>query len=340
MKRLFILAASAAMLMVSCDRSPVSIPEGQTSIVVKISGPGGGTRFSDTPATTSTTSVSITGGRNYVYVVEGSTITWQEALTAVPGGAGQTLASTAGEGGGQRYFPKTAKIYILANIPASILAPESFTTMTDIEEAIVAISTTALSDYTKPAMGNVGGTPKSLDEVLGEGTATPTATANVTISPLFTRVELAGVNGGTRMASFTLAGVYLNNYHSSYSMTGAGSELKDSGKSTTFNLASWLGDEPGASWSSDADNVTDQETIVPAEDKVWAYHVGAGTLVKVILHLTDPMVYEIDTPASGEEPEKLRTEATALKIDGNPVTEAFLTVSNYTRSYSTPSSWP
>lgn len=324
MKNLFLSAALAALLWgVSCSTSE-TVPVGKASITVKITSPSAATRAVEDPADalTPVTPDITPGGTHYVYVVEGGTVVHAEPLTEEAEGAtGQALKA------GAKDFAPDAGVYVLVNIPDNIIAPGGLNTMTEIAGAISEIvytgdpGTEHNTSYKYPAMGNYDGLAKQIDEADAD---TGVATVEVEISPLFARVELQGIKGGKWIKSFKVKNVWIDDYFSSFSMTGAGSVMNSMGQKyeTAAQIpAGWFGD-PVAELPWDRDTSTDP--IVPETDKVWAYHVGAGSLVRIIVELSD--VYRF--PADGSDPESPDTGAPATIVTG----PTFVTVTGYAQN--------
>ena len=281
MKKLFFaVAAIAAMISVSCvtERPTPVTKDGKVSITVSIPGFGSSTRMAQTPASTMTPAFK-TGGTHYVYVLDGEAVIYSEALTT---GGKITLK---GIGGVAESFPKGAEVYVLANIPADIASPDKLGSMTDITNAVSAISASAggaNTDYEHPAMGNVTGAAAKI----GEANASNVASVSVPISPLYARVEIKGIKGSEWISAFTLANVYIDNYYSSFSMIGKGSVLNNAGTSTSI-LSKQFGDAvTGGNWTAPS-----ATPVTAGGSNVWAYHVGPGTLVKVIFELSSYSAY-------------------------------------------------
>ncbi len=229
MKKLFFAAAAAAMVMgVSCTESTPD--NGNASITVRISGPSSSTRAIETPADENPAPMIDENGTHFVYVISGGTIVHSEPLTAITEGSVQPLA------GGAKQFSPNSQVYILANIPANTTGgnPANFGSMTSIENAVSAISyapgDSHNTSYEYPAMGNY----KGIAAAIGSPNESGVATAAVSLEPLFARVELQGIEGGEWIKSFTVKNVYIDEYYSSFSMTGEGSVIHSMGQAATI----------------------------------------------------------------------------------------------------------
>ncbi len=305
MKKLFLAtAALAAMISVSCvAEKPIANDGEKVSITVKLAGANGTTR-ADEAAADPAQAPSITGG--YIYVLDNNTVLKAEAI---PSGA-----STVTIDGGNKVYPQSASVYVIANVPANVSGASSFGSMTDIQNAVSAISYAGAginTDYETPAMANVGGAVP-----VGTPDGNMNTTVSVNISPLFARVEIKGLEGGTDaqgqtwIKSFKLANVYLDNYYSSFSMTGAGSDLHFAGTNTT-TLSGQFGDPVTMAAAAN--------TIAPTNG-VWAYHVGPGSLVHVVFKLSEFTAWD---EVSG---------APSSTADSTISTPTYLTVDSYSQS--------
>ena len=312
MKKLFFAAAAAAMVMgVSCTETTSN--DGNASITVKISGPSSATRIAD-EAATEVVPVIDPDGTHYVYVLEGNAVVHKEPLTALESGEQQTLAD------GEKIFKPGSKVYILANIPENTTGgdPAAYASMGAIEAAISAISFSAghNADYETPAMGNSTGAAATIGTANDDGLAT----VAISLTPLFTRVELQGIKGGEWIKSFTVKNVYLDNYYPSFSMTGVGSGLQSLGEAASVP-SGWFGDEMSANNTWEAG---DTDPVTAGAGQVWAYHVGAGSLVRVLIELENVIRFEAEvgdptTPSANPE--------------SNPVAgPTFVTVTGYTQT--------
>jgi hypothetical protein len=282
MKKILLFAAAAAMAFTSCiEGGGTVIPEGETTITVKIAGLHNvETRAIESPASdnTSTPLLNAASVKNgWVYVLDpNGNVVGNEELEIPQPDAGQEI-----EDG--RTFDKSSVVYILANYPANLtnalgesVTPASLTTLEAIKAAqaqIVYDATTPANshntNYLEPAMANVDGVPSELEAPQGG-----TATAQVTIAPLFARVELAGLTGtGAQLYNYEVAGVYLDNYYSAFSMSGEGVGEKHSAGNEDNFPAGWIGDVYTTPVASNGKGYT------PGTNQVWAYHAGAATLV-------------------------------------------------------------
>ncbi len=319
MKKLFLLAALAAMAFASCEKGP-KVPAGQASITIKIAGESATRAYS---APVSDFIPEITTG--YIYVVEGTTILHSETLTARPGTAGQTLADG-------RLFPATSQIYVLANVPSDVTGYTEFGSFTDIQNAVSEISYSAPrnTDYKHPAMGNKDGLLVGVTE-----TSEGVAEVEVSIAPLYARIELAGVKAGEWIQRFKVTGVWLDDYNTSFSMTGVGKTLKSMGQDVSVLNSTWFGDMTPAAALSDGgwaswsilDDASRQNSVKPTEG-IWAYHVGGGSTARFIIELTDVYAYPPMDPEDLSQGPNSMGQATLIQ-NGEGGNTVYITVSGY-----------
>ncbi len=322
MKKLFLTAALAAMAMVSCDKGPAASSEGDTRVVVKISGAQPSTRMTGTAATTSTAPALDAA---YVYVLDtDGDVVWKEDLDVLAAqGAGHMI------GDGERFSPDV-RIFVIGNYPLPDVVPANLNSWTDIQNATTLAANNV--NYLRPAMSNYNTDTKSSVPVniianADEGTAT----VNVPISPLYSRIELHQVKGGAHVVSFDVAAVYLNNYYPKFTMTGVGKEKYEHVDGST-NFTGVLGDVGPWVATATTPNTANTAIAKPDATKVWAYHTGAGSVATFIVKLTDIKILEVLTPASDENPEEELATEPSTPIDpetGDEMIEAYIAVTGY-----------
>ena len=334
MKKLFFVAALAAMVFASCERTD-SIPADQSKIVVKLNGvkAAGATRSVESPA-------ELTGEGDdesaamldnaWVFVISGTEFYKEEmdVTEAMTGGGytiGEGVAGTS-EDYPNKLFPSDSEVYILGNIPSDV-NQESLNSWEAVQEAVSVISyaegTEINTDFTTPAMANASGEPAALDIIDEEA---HTASVSINLSPLYSRVELHNLTGGEHIADFTVAGVYINNYYQAFDMTGAGYSDEDlpqyvhAAGSEDFSGA-WGDDNEGEGW--DATNgvvgentMTDHAFANAGGGNVWAHNVGAGSVVTFIIRLTDVTYYEEDEDGEYSEEPTVSSNDLYLNVTG------------------------
>ncbi len=285
MKKLYLLAALSAIVLGSCSKGPSGPPQGQTRFVVKLTTRSSAAARSEVPTGSTTQAKYAEEGTHYIFVIDdGNGVAYKEELDL------SAMAETAGDGGGPLYFPNDYKVYVLANIPADVNVDE-LTDWAAIDIAASAISNAAGTlndDLEYPAMGNEDGTPKGVDDQ-GDGTAT----VEIKISPLYSRLELAKVTGddGT-IKEYVVTGVFVDNYRTSYTMSGKGSgdlitRDRDAETVGLYDVGTWEGNEESS------------YEATPGGGNVWAYHIAPGSVATLIIRLEN--VTAIKEGESGPE---------------------------------------
>ena len=282
MKKMFLFAAAvAALTLVSCAKSHVNRPEseGETSITLKIAGAHSSTRAIETPATNPTKPALDPAGDHFVFVINAGTILYLERLVPADAvtGPGQVIGATA-DGGSQKYFPTTSSVFVLGNIPPDITISNFGVgkSYSSLETAVSEISYVYLrnTDFTKPAMANENGPANVIP------TGANTASVQINIKPLYSRIELKDVKGGSHIKSFDVSGVYLNNYNTKFKMNGTGDVTSLYATTATPPYASgWFGD-----YTSSISSVA--KVVAPGTgSKVWAYNVAPGSVPTFVVEL-------------------------------------------------------
>ncbi len=320
MKKHFLIAAAAALFFAAgCERTN-SIPVDQSRIVVKLNGVKAVTRSVEAPAVltgdeedeSTATLVNAT-----VFVISETEGVYSEPMDVEKAlDAGYTIAEDASPNGGPRLFSSDSKVYVLGNVPSDVDVA-TLKSWKAIEEAVSVISYPVDAedeeggeegeeenagknvDFTKPAMANATGEPA----VLKSGEDSNTATVDIDLSPLYSRVELHKVTGGKHIQEFTVAGVYINNFYRAFDMTGKG--YKDDNNGLPFyehvsgskDFNGTFGDENGnTGWKSTTgvvgeNTMTTNALATAGTGKVWAYNVGSGSVVTFIIRLTGVKYY-------------------------------------------------
>jgi hypothetical protein len=225
----------------------------------------------------------------YIYVVDyQGKVLVKSGLTAAEASAGKAITTTTA----------AYDVLVVANYPASFTAP-TYTTRSEIESA--AMNMSAL-DIAAPVAGNEHGSKFAMmynvqaTTIPASGDPRP---VTVTIAPVVARMEIAQVAGdmttadpGSPVATFTLAGVYMNNVYQSLTLangiTAGGGKL--SGSDLTTRPA----------WSFDAyTNEYGGALTYAATGGVWAYHFAPvsdpNDVPGVILHLKDVVYGDAST---------------------------------------------
>lgn len=301
MKKILLMAATAAMMFTSCTKSEnagTGVEPGMARLIVKIAGvkSAAGTRAVTAPGATG--NLKLNDG--YIFVVDGSDkISYVEAISGLTPGLTHEQELTS-------LVASDSRVYILGNIPSDI-TPANFAVgdpFSEIEAAVSAIANN--TDYTDAALANSNGAPKAITlSTTDEGEAS----VAIDLSPLYSRMELVKMVGGDYITSFTVKGVYVDDYFDSFKMTGAEAGSQHQQEQGT-DFSGVMGDNAG--WDSALDG--SDVIAAPTTGSVWAYHMASAALPRFIIHLGN---IKYDTDGAGAEPE--------VTISG----DRYITVSGY-----------
>jgi hypothetical protein len=303
MKRILLCAAAAAMVLTSCMKGGEVIPPDHASIVVKFSGVKSmNSRAQEAPGNTTTAKVSAdASAKHYIYVLDADNqIIHKEPLDPAQAvtGSGQPIKN--GD-----YFLNSTKLYVMCNIPADV-DPTALTEWDDILATQTDIVYTSGSEQNTgleyPAMANADGLPEAVDGYISSGVAN----VEVSISPLFARIELKGVEANIpavvpaegKINDFTVKGIYLDKYYSSFSMTGAAKGNQNSnGSSTAQTELDKLFNDKG-SWAMAAKIAKPANDPIGNFARVWAYHAAPADDVPTFLVQLD-VVHSMEPAKTG-----------------------------------------
>lgn len=317
----------ATLLSVGCSRERGVLDRDSTpsTLVIKLHAANGAALFRgvEVPATESGEDLkaSIDFTRSEIFVIG--------ALNEVLSHAPLTNASTAG-GAGQTYpsaVPSGSKVFIVANIPAGdYAAVVAKTTLTDVQNYVSSM---------KDLNGGSGSSWKTVTLANANGQATAmgapvggVATAEVTLSPVVSRLELVSLTGGEdtegRIVSFTVSGVYVDDFKPSYTYVGAGSgALTTMGMTTSdSDYTSWIsthamGDE--GTWESVAavhpalPAASPDLAGTPVITELWGYNVAPDAAPKLIIKLTD-VKYSVASDSYASTKEDIADETYYLTV--------------------------
>ncbi|MDR2890816.1 MAG: hypothetical protein LBV18_04350 [Alistipes sp.] len=275
MKKLVLIAAAAAAVLASCtngNNENVPTNTGETPLVIKLSG----VKPAEV-ATRAEQAAGVTGllqmNDGHIFVINAATgvvIAEEPIVVADATGSGHILG-----GASPKVVPSNALVYVLANIPSDI-APATLTTWAAIQAAASALANN--TDYTDAMMANSTGVGSTITPG-----ADKTGSVSIALSPLYSRLELHNVKGSGNIVSYDVTGVFVDDYYPEFTMVGAGAgTLFEQGISTTFT---GIGDT--GSWSSAS------LVAAPAASNVWAYHVPAEGLPRLIVRMEN-VVYDKD----------------------------------------------
>lgn len=175
--------------------------------------------------------------------------------------------------------PGNARVYILGNVPAA--DQTALTGLQNFDEIAAYVSSIATQiDYQKVALANFDFSPKAIEPDGSVGDQDPVdgqTTVNVTIAPLVSRLELHKVTGDADITSFTVTGVYVDDWFPNFNYIGEGKGLPFSqGKSTNFSPNA-KNDE--GTWAAVA------KVATAGTDKVWAHQVASGNIPRFIIRV-------------------------------------------------------
>ncbi len=285
------VAAMAALALSGCTKEINGQNDGEARLIIQLAGLQPATRAVE--AAGATGQLTLVNGHIFVINAQGEVI---------DNAALDVAEANVTQGDGQEFpraVPSDSKVYILGNIPSDVTVSD-LTTFELIQEAESAITATANADFKKAALANSDGVAKALGtptEVNGE----LTATVAVSLSPLFSRLELAQITGGGDITSFKVAGVYLDNYYPSFNLVGGGAgTIWAQGTSETFTGNIGVGNIVlTAQQIADGEvGLASAAKVVKPAGGVWAHHIGAGSVPRMIVHLKD-VVYRFDTTPDG-----------------------------------------
>lgn len=301
MKKLFLIAAAAAMVLATgCVKT--NNDSDQTRIVVKLHGASiaSGTRAVEAPAEETDNTSPVTVNSAWVFVISGDGVYSEPLIIEDAKSGGHAIGAAQ-----NKIFPSDSKVYVLGNLPTNII-PSTLTSWDAIVETEVNIGSS--TNYKSPVLANATGEPVSVNV---DPNNEKSATVDIEISPLYSRLELWKITGGRHIVSFNVAGVYINKYYPAFTLAGAGAgtqKIYEAG-ATTFD---GLGDSAG--WTSTTNGVKKPGTGGAADDiaprvyaeaganasRVWAYNVGAGSVVGFVIRLTNVKYYPENEGSPGK----------------------------------------
>lgn len=272
MKQFKIFAvALAALTMFSCSKENTDTPDTTERVMtVKIANPAS-TKAIETPGVSTAGTITLENG--VIFTLNGEAVVGAYELNV-------TQAATAS---GQQISDKVTSsitVFVVANVPATKVT--EWTTKATTPTTLAAIKASAFnigdnngSHYTTATLCNTGAT-----------TTRPTASgadavlATVELSPVYSRLELPKVVGTGTVTSFTVKGVYVDDFYTRYTVGGG----------SNGNLNS-MGQTPPTAWPAEG---TDEGTWASAAKvataggaNVWAYNLPSGNLPRLIIKLED-----------------------------------------------------
>jgi hypothetical protein len=297
--KLFMAALAVAMIFSSCNNEEI-IDNGTTNLTVKVD--AATSRAIGAPSTNPhTIAVSTAAGTGMIFLIApDNSISQRAAITAALQAGGQTFSNV----------PSSSRVFVVANVTDAAVqtALTTVATFTDIQALMTAIGDYQTAAYTNVTLSNASGTPASIAIV-----NPTTATANVSISPVLSRIELAGVTGGdyidptnannvTRITGFDVIGVFVDSYAPNFTYIGGAFgtlvEINQQKIADPAFTPAWTGLQDRNIWTAaGAPLVAAPAPIVgpPAiSSPVWSYYVPAGNVSRLIIAL-DNVTFEEST---------------------------------------------
>lgn len=284
---IFALLASSGFGLSGCLKEVGSSPDPATPtrLTIRLEGVGApATRALEAPGSTEAGTIQLRSGHIFVFNQAGEVVysellnveqAWINRAGEAPDGEGQTLDTEV---------PANAQVYILGNIPgadqAALTRLQNFSQIAAYASSIATqnVSTETQSSYTQVALANFDYSPKPIEVDADNDGAT---TVHVTLAPLLARMELGKVVGGTSITSFTVTGVYVDDWHRDFTYIGGGSSEGglpySQGKSTLFDNNDRK-DE--GSWPA-----AGAKTSTPGTGTVWAHQVAAGNTPRLLIRV-------------------------------------------------------
>ncbi len=279
--KIFAMAALAAFALSSCSEG-TKIETGKTQLKIKISS------LKAAPQTRFLDDAGITGelelNDGYIFVVDatGNVVHSEAIVLSEVNGVGQTLK----ENSTPKEFASDSRVYILGNVPSDVTVG-NLATWADIQAEVSNVTNN--TDYTDAALANSDGALASIN-IVADGEAEVT----VSLTPLYSRMELAKVIGGEQITGFSIVGVYVDEYYKEFTMTGAYSGTKkEQGKDLDFDQVVTEGLGSLGPWN--AVEVAGSYEAVADDDKVWAFHMAAGSVPRFTIELNN-ITYEVEDP--------------------------------------------
>lgn len=275
MKKFLLLMAfaSAAVVFASCNKESGKAAETK-GLVLKLeyAKAGGKTRLIEAPGVTG--QLKLNDGYIYVFKNDGTLATSAPVALNVTEatGAGQLIADQV---------PSDSRVYILGNIPSTVNA-SSLTTLSQLKAHVETITATAHNAYAKAMLANSNGEA----ELVQPNAAGTGSEVTVSLTPLYSRMELAQVKGDANIVSFDVTGVFVDSYYQSFTLDGKSSgTIVNQSSSTDFTGN--IGDT--GTWSSTG--AAGSAVAVPGSGKSWVYHMASDALPRLVVRVSN-IVYK------------------------------------------------
>lgn len=219
-----------------------------------------------------------------------NSVVHHEKLANTSTGEGQTLAESV---------DTNSKVFVVANIPsADYTAVAALTSLLDIQNYASSVKSVnmAADSWKTVTLTNSNGFPATVGAVVGG-----VATAQVSISPATSRLELVAIKGGgdamNHITEFKVTGVYVDDIFPHYNYIGHGTgDMKSLGTTTAVgDFTGWVGDYGAGDegvWTGVAvvwPNLPTASPDIPATPtvtEIWGYNLAPDALSRLIMRIT------------------------------------------------------
>lgn len=271
----FLAVALAALTMFSCSKEEIENPDAVSRVLtVKIANPASSSRAVEAPGSSAEGTITLENG--VIFTLNGDAVANAYALNAtdVQTATGQVIPDKV---------TSATTVFIVANIPAETVTDWTTeatrpATLTAIKAAQFEISDENGKTYTKATLSNTSA--QAVTPTVTDGNAK----AAVELSPVYSRLELPQVVGEGNIESFSVTGVYVDDFYTQYT---AGGSFKGTVNSmgVTPPTAAWPAEGMNeGSWASVANVAT------PGGSNVWAYNLPSGNLPRLVIKLENVVV--------------------------------------------------
>ncbi|MFI3287592.1 MAG: hypothetical protein R3Y61_03855 [Rikenellaceae bacterium] len=215
-KTLFVAAVAAALAAVSCQRTDLVdnvLDEGTPiNVVLKIGGVEAAQSRALQEDPGSSVTPELSDGVVFFYDESSGTIWGNEAIevSEITAGDGQIF---------EQISSKADMIYIVGNIPSSELSSlKANTTITDLKSELLSLSNQSSVEPTAVLLANTYMDSKEeYDAVIKLDDEGEDYIAKVLLAPSLSRLQFTDITTeDSRITSYEVAGVYVDNYHESY----------------------------------------------------------------------------------------------------------------------------
>lgn len=270
----FFAVALAALTMFSCSKEDIENPDAVSRVLtVKIANPASSSKAVEAPGSDAAGTITLENG--VIFTLNGEAVANAYALNAadVQTATGQAIPDKV---------TSATTVFIVANIPAATVAEWTTVatrpaTLTAIKAARFAISADNGNTYTKATLSNTGAQAVA-PVVTGDN-----AKASVELSPVYSRLELPQVEGEGTIESFSVTGVYVDDFYTQYTVGGSFDGTINSMGINSPTAWPTEGKDEGT-WASVA------KVATAGGSNVWAYNLPSGNLPRLVIKLENVVV--------------------------------------------------